>query len=84
MSYIDHYKKLIESELKSNKNFYFMKAVTPGADYFIENGFPLNKKGNERWKYLDLRSVTSSNFIKSIYEERIATNFDSVLEKLSP
>ena len=44
MSYIDHYKKLIESELKSNKNFYFMKAVTPGADYFIENGFPLNKK----------------------------------------
>tara|TARA_B100001029_G_scaffold178219_2_gene184477 strand:+ start:20175 stop:21461 length:1287 start_codon:yes stop_codon:yes gene_type:complete len=84
MSYKDHYKKLIEDELKSNKNYYFMRAVSPGVDYFIENGFPLNKKGNERWKYLDLRNVTSSNFIKSIYEERIATNFDSVLEKLAP
>ncbi len=83
MSYIDHYKKLIEAELKSNKNFYFMRAVAPGADYFIENGFPLKKKGNERWKYLDLRNVTSSNFIKSIYEERISTDFESVLEKLN-
>ena len=44
MSYLDHYKKLIEAELKRNKNFNFMRAVTPGADYFIENGFPLKKK----------------------------------------
>jgi len=83
MSYIDHYKKLIEAEFKTNKNFYFMKAVAPGADYFIENGFPLKKKGNERWKYLDLRNVANSNFTKSIYEERISNDFDSVLEKLA-
>ena len=67
MSYIDHYKKLIEAELKSNKNFYFMNAVAPGADYFIENGFPLKKKGNQRSKYLHLRNVTNSKFINSIY-----------------
>jgi len=83
VSYIDHYKKLIEAEFKANKNFYFMKAVAPGADYFIENGFPLKKKGNERWKYLDLRNVANSNFTKSIYEERISNDFDSVLEKLA-
>ena len=61
-----------------------MRAVDPGANFFSENGFPLNKKGNERWKYLDLRNVTKSNYLKSDYEKRKSDNFNSVLEKLSP
>jgi Fe-S cluster assembly protein SufD len=84
MGYLDHYNELISEEIESDKNFYFMKTVAPGANFFSENGFPLNKKGNERWKYLDLRNVTKSNYLKSDYEKRKSDNFNSVLEKLAP
>ncbi len=54
MNYIDHYKKKFDELLKLSDDQVFRKK---NFDFFLQNGFPVKKKGDERWKYIDLRSL---------------------------
>ncbi len=54
MDYIKHYEKIF-NDLNQNSDEDLNKKES--FDYFLQNGFPVKKKGDERWKYLDLRSL---------------------------
>ncbi len=59
MDYIKHYEKNFNDHIKnSGKNLDKQESF----DNFSKNGFPVKKKGDERWKYLDLRSLEKTLF----------------------
>ena len=54
MEYIKHYEKNF-SDLLNVSNIDHVKQES--FNFFSKSGFPIKKKGDERWKYLDLRSL---------------------------
>ena len=54
MEYIKHYEKNF-NELSKVSNIDSLKQES--FNFFSKSGFPIKKKGDERWKYLDLRSL---------------------------
>ena len=54
MDYLKHYKKNFDELLKLSDDEDFRKK---NFEFFSKNGFPVKKKSDERWKYIDLRSL---------------------------
>ena len=54
MEYLKHYEKNF-NDLSKFSDTDSLKQES--FNYFFKSGFPIKKKGDERWKYLDLRSL---------------------------
>ena len=46
--------------------------------FFSKSGFPIKKKGDERWKYLDLRSLEKTFYSTDYDNDNLTINFDSI------
>ena len=73
MEYFKHYQKNFNELLKSSDDVIFRKK---NFDFFSKNGFPVKKKSDERWKYLDLRSLEKKLYSHDLsnYAEALTLN----------
>ena len=79
MEYIKHYEKNF-SDLLNVSNIDHVKQES--FNFFSKSGFPIKKKGDERWKYLDLRSLEKTFYSTDYNNNNLAINFDDIgLEK---
>ena len=79
MEYIKHYEKNF-SDLLNVSNIDHVKQES--FNFFSKSGFPIKKKGDERWKYLDLRSLEKTFYSTDYDNNNLAINFDDIgLEK---
>ena len=75
MEYIKHYEKIFSDLYKDS---YVDHIKQESFNFFSKSGFPIKKKGDERWKYLDLRSLEKTNYFTDYDNHNFAHNFDSV------
>ena len=75
MEYIKHYEKIFSDLYKDS---YVDHIKQESFNFFLKSGFPIKKKGDERWKYLDLRSLEKTNYFTDYDNHNFAHNFDSV------
>ena len=80
MEYFKHYQKNFNELLKSSDDVDFRKK---NFDFFSKNGFPVKKKSDERWKYLDLRSLEKKLYSHDLsnYAEALTLNDLGLEEK---
>jgi len=57
---LQHYQDLKDQTVKSSDKFGEFKRQS--FKTFLEKGLPVSGKGNERWKYLDLRSLVKTKY----------------------
>ena len=75
MEYIKHYEKNF-SDLLNVSNIDHIKQES--FNFFSKSGFPIKKKGDERWKYLDLRSLEKTIYSTDYDNDNLSINFDSI------
>ena len=75
MEYIKHYEKNF-SELLNVSNIDHAKQES--FNFFSKSGFPIKKKGDERWKYLDLRSLEKTFYSTDYDNNNLTVNFDEL------
>ena len=75
MEYIKHYEKNF-SDLLNVSNIDHVKQES--FNFFSKSGFPIKKKGDERWKYLDLRSLEKTIYSTDYDNNNLSINFDSI------
>ena len=75
MEYIKHYEKNF-SDLLNVSNIDHSKQES--FNFFSKSGFPIKKKGDERWKYLDLRSLEKTIYSTDYDNDNLSINFDSI------
>ncbi len=75
MEYIKHYEKNFSDLLKTSD---IDHAKQNSFDFFSKSGFPIKKKGDERWKYLDLRSLEKTFYSTDYDNDNLTINFDSI------
>ena len=75
MEYIKHYEKNF-SDLLNVSNIDHAKQES--FNFFSKSGFPIKKKGDERWKYLDLRSLEKTIYSTDYDNDNLSINFDSI------
>ena len=75
MEYIKHYEKNF-SDLLNVSNIDHAKQES--FNFFSKSGFPIKKKGDERWKYLDLRSLEKTFYSTDYDNNNLAINFDDI------
>ena len=75
MEYIKHYEKNF-SDLLNVSNIDNVKQES--FNFFSKSGFPIKKKGDERWKYLDLRSLEKTIYSTDYDNDNLSINFDSI------
>lgn len=75
MEYIKHYEKNF-SDLLNVSNIDHVKQES--FNFFSKSGFPIKKKGDERWKYLDLRSLEKTIYSTDYDNGNLSINFDSI------
>ena len=75
MEYIKHYEKNF-SDLLNVSNIDHVKQKS--FNFFSKSGFPIKKKGDERWKYLDLRSLEKTIYSTDYDNDNLSINFDSI------
>ena len=73
MEYIKHYEKNF-SDLLNVSNIDHVKQES--FNFFSKSGFPIKKKGDERWKYLDLRSLEKTIYSTDYDNDNLSINFD--------
>ena len=80
MEYFKHYQKNFNELLKSSDDVIFR---IKNFDFFSKNGFPVKKTSDERWKYLDLRSLEKKLYSHdlSYYAEALTLNDLGVEQK---
>ena len=72
MEYIKHYEKIFSELNNSTDN----KLKEDSFNFFSKGGFPIKKKGNERWKYLDLRSLEQTLYETDYENDNINLNLN--------
>ena len=77
MEYLQHYKELLDNSL-DNKDPY-KKFKNESFEIFSKIGFPIAKKGNERWKYLDLRALSSQKYFQFSRNNSDSSTNDALL-----
>ena len=75
MEYIKHYEKIF-SDLLNASNIDHAKQES--FNFFSKSGFPIKKKGDERWKYLDLRSLEKTFYSTDYDNNNLTINFDDI------
>ena len=75
MEYIKHYEKNF-SDLLNVSNIDHVKQES--INFFSKSGFPIKKKGDERWKYLDLRSLEKTFYSTDYDNNNLTINFDDI------
>ena len=75
MEYIKHYEKNF-SDLLNVANIDHAKQES--FNFFSKSGFPIKKKGDERWKYLDLRSLEKTFYSTDYDNNNLTINFDDI------
>ena len=75
MEYIKHYEKIF-SDLLNASNIDNVKQES--FNFFTKSGFPIKKKGDERWKYLDLRSLEKTFYFTDYDNNNLTINFDEL------
>ena len=75
MEYIKHYEKNF-SDLLNVSNIDHVKQES--FNFFSKSGFPIKKKGDERWKYLDLRSLEKTFYSTDYDNNNLTVNFDEL------
>ena len=75
MNYLEHYKKNFDELLKLSDNEDFRKK---NFDFFSQNGFPVKKKSDERWKYIDLRSLEKTLYISDLKNSVKGPNLNDI------
>ena len=75
MEYIKHYEKNF-SDLLNVSNIDHVKQES--FNFFSKSGFPIKKKGDERWKYLDLRSLEKTLYSTDYDNNNLTINFDDI------
>ena len=75
MEYIKHYEKNF-SDLLNVSNIDHVKQES--FNFFSKSGFPIKKKGDERWRYLDLRSLEKTIYSTDYDNDNLSINFDSI------
>ena len=75
MEYIKHYEKNF-SDLLNVSNIDHVKQES--FNFFSKSGFPIKKKGDERWKYLDLRSLEKTFYSTDYDNNNLTINFDDI------
>ena len=75
MEYIKHYEKNFSDLLNTSVND---NAKQESFNFFSKRGFPIKKKGDERWKYLDLRSLEKTIYSTDYDNDNLIINFDSI------
>ena len=75
MEYIKHYEKNF-SDLLNVSNIDHAKQES--FNFFSKSGFPIKKKGDERWKYLDLRSLEKTFYSTDYDNNNLTINFDDI------
>ena len=75
MEYIKHYEKNF-SDLLNVSNIDHVKQES--FNFFSKSGFPIKKKGDERWKYLDLRSLEKTIYSTDYDNDNLSIIFDSI------
>ncbi|MEC8048187.1 MAG: Fe-S cluster assembly protein SufD [Chloroflexota bacterium] len=75
MEYIKHYEKNF-SDLLNVSNIDNVKQES--FNFFSKSGFPIKKKGDERWKYLDLRSLEKTFYSTDYDNNNLTINFDDI------
>ena len=75
MEYIKHYEKNF-SDLLNVSNIDHVKQES--FNFFSKSGFPIKKKGDERWKYLDLRLLEKTFYYTDYDNNNLTINFDDI------
>ena len=75
MEYIKHYEKNFSDLLNASV---IDNAKQESFNFFSKSGFPIKKKGDERWKYLDLRSLEKTIYSTDYDNDNLIINFDSI------
>ena len=75
MEYIKHYEKIFNDLLNFSN---IDHAKQESFNFFSKSGFPIKKKGDERWKYLDLRSLEKTFYSTDYDNNNLAINFDDI------
>ena len=79
MEYLEHYKELLNNSLDNEDPY--RKFKNESFEIFSKVGFPISKKRNERWKYLDLRSLASQKYFYNQDSNSTNLNIESSLNK---
>ena len=79
MEYLEHYKELLNNSLDNEDPY--RKFKNESLEVFSKVGFPISKKRNERWKYLDLRSLASQKYFYNQDSNSTNLNIESSLNK---
>ena len=75
MEYIKHYEKNFSDLLNASN---IDNAKQESFNFFSKSGFPIKKKGDERWKYLDLRSLEKTFYSTDYDNNNLTINFDDI------
>jgi len=75
MEYIKHYEKIFSDLLNASN---IDNAKQESFNFFSKSGFPIKKKGDERWKYLDLRSLEKTFYSTDYDNNNLTVNFDEL------
>jgi len=75
MEYIKHYEKNFSDLLDSSN---IDHAKQDSFNFFSKSGFPIKKKGDERWKYLDLRSLEKTIYSTDYDNDNLTIDFDEI------
>ena len=75
MDYLKHYKKNFDELLKLSDDEDFRKK---NFEFFSKNGFPVKKKSDERWKYIDLRSLEKTLYISDLKNSVKGPNLNDI------
>ena len=77
--YQDAYDRLIVDKLFLDQSDATSRVRSMGLKDFLEKGFPAKRKGNEEWKYTDIRPIINENFDSPYYANNSAKSHESVL-----
>ena len=75
MEYIKHYEKIFNDLLNFSN---IDHAKQESFNFFSKSGFPIKKKGDERWKYLDLRLLEKTFYYTDYDNNNLTINFDDI------
>jgi len=75
MEYFKHYQNNFNKLIKSSGDVDFRKK---NFEFFSKNGFPVKKKSDERWKYLDLRSLEKKLYSADLNNSAAGPNLKDI------
>ena len=71
--YQEAYDRLVNQKLFQDQSDTTSKVRSTGLKDFLSLGFPAKRKGNEEWKYTDIRPIMNDSF-ESPYEAKKVVN----------